>query len=110
MNPSIATVAALYKMDNSFFQNGIGNLDNETAMKKISESTNPIMWMAGHLTSIRYHLLNLLGEKEEFPWPNFLTTDLMLKRIIPRCRKLPTPGMISPMRFKKNWRKVLKVT
>ena len=34
MNPSIATVAALYKMDNSFFQNGIGNLDIETAIKK----------------------------------------------------------------------------
>ena len=61
MNPSIAAVAALYKMDNSFFQNGIGNLDNETVMKKVTESTNPILWMAGHLASGRYHLLNLLG-------------------------------------------------
>ena len=88
MNPSIATVAALYKMDNSFFQNGIGNLDNETAMKKVSDSTNPIMWMAGHLTSIRYHLLNLLGEKKEFPWPKLFDDGFDTEKYYPEMSKI----------------------
>lgn len=110
MNPSIATVAALYKMDNSFFQNGIGNLDNETAMKKISESTNPIMWMAGHLTSIRYHLLNLLGEKEEFPWPKLFDDGFAAEKDYPEMSKIADAWNEISDAFQENWRKVLKVT
>lgn len=84
MNSSIAAVASLYKMDNSFFQKSVGNLETDLATKKIDEHSNPILWMAGHLASVRYHLLDLLGEKVELPWPKLFNEAFLLQ---PRVTK-----------------------
>lgn len=69
MNPSIAAVLELYKFDNSLFLDRIGSLENQLVIKRITENSNPIIWISGHLTNTRYHVLELLGTKIEFPWP-----------------------------------------
>lgn len=83
MHSSIATVAKLYKFDDNLFQNGIGNLEKDHTLKKVSEDTAPILWIAGHLTSVRYHLLNLLGGKKEFPWPKIFDEAYDLSKDYP---------------------------
>ncbi|MFQ5639909.1 MAG: DinB family protein [bacterium] len=68
MNSSMSVIAGLYKLGNSLFLDKIGHLDQELVVQKISGSTNPIIWLAGHITAVRYHLMNVLGTKSEFPW------------------------------------------
>ena len=46
------------------------------------------MWMAGHLTSIRYHLLDLLGEKKEFPWPKLFDDGFDAEKDYPEMSKI----------------------
>jgi hypothetical protein len=68
MASSIRTAAALYAMDSTFFKKKIGGLDQDVVDRRVSDNANPILWMAGHLTATRVHLLDLLGEKTEVPW------------------------------------------
>lgn len=68
MAASIRTVIDLFKIGDSFFVEKIGNLDKETAGKRVSDNTNSILWIAGHLCSVRAHLLELVGGKVDVPW------------------------------------------
>ena len=46
--------------------NAIDGLDDETAMKKISDNANNANWVLGHLVTSRYVLLGLAGVCMEF--------------------------------------------
>ena len=53
MEPSISTVAAIYKLDDHFFENGIGNLGKETVLKNI-EGSIPGVGDFRHFRIIRF--------------------------------------------------------
>ena len=69
MTPEMSAVAELYKFDNSLFLEKVASIENEMTTKRFSENGNPVIWLAGHIAGVRYHLLDLLGKKTEFPWP-----------------------------------------
>jgi hypothetical protein len=68
MNQAIKSALELYKFDNALFQERIGSLENSVAGRRVSDKANPIIWVAGHITNSRTHLLELFGTKKDFEW------------------------------------------
>jgi len=66
---SATALAAMFEFNNKLYINGIFELDDDTARKRISDNANPIIWLAGHLTMTRTHILELVGsDRAENPW------------------------------------------
>lgn len=51
------------------FKNVISGIDEEAAHKKIEGSPNHAAWIAGHLVSSRYILVNMIGMTDKEPHP-----------------------------------------
>lgn len=68
MHESISAAAKLLKFDNDLFLNKIANLEEKTANARINDNVSPVRWIAGHMTSTRAHVLQLLGGKFDVPW------------------------------------------
>ncbi|MDN5213535.1 DinB family protein [Fulvivirgaceae bacterium BMA12] len=61
-------VLELLKFNSQLFDERIASLTREQSLFRTAEKTNAILWIAGHLTNSRIHLLELLGEKREYAW------------------------------------------
>ena len=76
MTPEMSAVVELHKFDNSLFLEKVTSIKNVMTTKRFSENGNPVIWLAGHIAGVRYHLLDLLGKKTEFPWPKIFQQPL----------------------------------
>ncbi len=94
MSQAIKTVAALYQFDNGLFPERIGGLTNDQVMKRVSDSANPILWIAGHLAGVRFHLTSLLGGSngEGVPLPTWAKLNAPHAHPTPlsAMRRMPT--------------------
>lgn len=68
MQDSIRPVAQLYGVNTALFGRALDGLDREALLRRPDEGTNPLLWIAGHLTSVRYSVYGLLGAPIENPW------------------------------------------
>ena len=68
IDQSISGLSGLFKFNDQLFYEKIGNLSDDQALDRVSASANPIIWIAGHLTNSRVHVLELLGVKNEHEW------------------------------------------
>jgi hypothetical protein len=74
MSQAIQTVFGLFKFNDALFFERIGSLDDSTVSKRVSNRTNPVIWLAGHLLNSRKHMLELLGDNVELPWEPLFKT------------------------------------
>ena len=68
MQDSIRPVAQLYGVNTALFGRALDGLDREALLRRPDQGTNPLLWIAGHLTSVRYSVYALLGPPLENPW------------------------------------------
>jgi len=68
MQDSIRPVAQLYGVNSGLFGRALDGLDRAALLRRPDEGTNPLLWIAGHLTSVRYSIHGLLGPALENPW------------------------------------------
>ena len=61
-------VSAQFELQTRLYKNVLEGLENN-GMKRISQATNHLGWLAGHLVSTRYMLCNVLGEEAQEPHP-----------------------------------------
>jgi len=61
-------ILGLFKFNHNLFEEKIGALADEMVTERVSDHANPIIWIAGHLVNSRVHILELLGDKREYPW------------------------------------------
>ncbi|SMD36306.1 DinB superfamily protein [Reichenbachiella faecimaris] len=59
----------LFQMQTEFFTNAIDGISTEHAQSRISQNTNHLTWLTGHLVSCRYMLAGMLGLKLTEPYP-----------------------------------------
>jgi hypothetical protein len=90
MSQAIKTIAALYQFDNGLFPERIGGLSNDQVMKRVSDSANPILWIAGHLAGVRFHLTGLLGGTQEFPWQQLFDKPFDQSKSYPTISEIST--------------------
>jgi len=82
MDPVIAPSVALFAFNGRLFDQALSGLSSEQVLSSPSESSNPILWIAGHLANTRFGLSAMLGRKLHRPWGD----------IFNRSAARPTPG------------------
>ena len=68
MDPVIAPSVAIYEINNRLFEKAVQGLSAEQLMSSVSEASNPILWIAGHVANTRFGLCAMLGRKLHRPW------------------------------------------
>ena len=58
----------LLKFNSGLFEERIASLTDHQLLFRATEHTNSILWIVGHLTNSRIHMLELLGEKRDYTW------------------------------------------
>ncbi|MBW8360500.1 MAG: DinB family protein [Weeksellaceae bacterium] len=56
-----------YRMHTQSFKNALNGISEESALRRIDNLTNHVVWMTGNLVSCRYWLAELLGMEEKDP-------------------------------------------
>ena len=74
MHASIAPVAEQFRITTNLFIKAVSGIQAEEAMRRPGEQSNPLLWLAGHLTHFRTRLLRLLGVPRDFPWGDVFDT------------------------------------
>ena len=74
MHASIVTVAEQFRITTNLFIKAVSGLDGEQAMRRPGPVSNPLLWMAGHVTHFRTRLLTLVGVPTDFPWGGLFDT------------------------------------
>ncbi len=87
MDSRIALSVEQYGVSTYLFDMALAGLSEEELLKSVGDGSNPLIWMVGHLTSVRSNLVNLLGHKHEVPWGN----------LFDRGETIDNPGEYPPL-------------
>ena len=68
MHQSIGQVAEQFRITTNLFIKAMSGVDEGRAMTRPGPVSNPLLWIAGHVTHFRSRLLTLLGVPREFPF------------------------------------------
>ena len=74
MHASIGPVAEQFRITTNLFIKAMSGVDAEEAMRRPGELSNPLLWLAGHVTHFRTRLLTLIGVPRDFPWGSLFDT------------------------------------
>jgi len=78
MHASIGQVAEQFRITTNLFIKAMSGVDADEAMRRPGPVSNPLLWMAGHVTHFRTRLLTLLGVPRDFPWGSMFDTGATL--------------------------------
>ncbi len=67
MDPRIAPLAEMLRLNNRLFLNCLADFPDQKAQARPSEATNSAAFVAAHLVDSRYYLLKRLGANEPSP-------------------------------------------
>ena len=74
MHASIGPVAEQFRITTNLFSKAMNGVDAEEAMRRPGELSNPLLWLAGHVTHFRTRLVTLVGVPHAFPWGSLFDT------------------------------------
>jgi len=74
MHPSIGTVAEQFRITTNLFIKAMSGVEAGEAMRRPGPVSNPLLWMAGHVTHFRSRMLALVGVPRDFPWGDIFDT------------------------------------
>jgi hypothetical protein len=66
--PAIYPSLLIFKLNHRLFLNALEGVTEEQAKERISEHSNPLIWIATHTAWARYNTLGLLGGTAENPF------------------------------------------
>lgn len=78
MHASIGPVAEQLRITTNLFIKAMNGVSAEETMRRPGEQSNPLLWIAGHLTHFRSRLLTLVGVPRDFPWGSMFDTGAKL--------------------------------
>jgi hypothetical protein len=67
MLDSILPIAQIYGVNTVLYERALEGLDAEALRRRPSANTNPPLWIAGHLASVRFGIAAMLGHQRENP-------------------------------------------
>lgn len=74
MHPSIGPVAEQFRITTNLFIKAMSGVSAPDAMRRPGPVSNPLLWLAGHVTQFRSRLLTLVGVPTDFPWEGIFDT------------------------------------
>ena len=74
MHASIGTVAEQFRITTNLFIKAMSGIEAAEAMRRPGPISNPLLWLAGHVTHFRTRLLTIVGVPRDFPWGSVFDT------------------------------------
>jgi len=68
LSPQLNIIIPAYRMQTQTFINALDGISEEDALKRVEETTNHMVWMAGNLVNMRYGLAGALGIDQKDPY------------------------------------------
>ena len=68
MDSTIAAVAPLFHVNDQLFHKALEGVKEDDLSRIPQDGSNPLIWIAGHLTTSRASLTRLAGERIDNPW------------------------------------------
>jgi hypothetical protein len=68
MHPSIVHAVQIQGVNTNLFTRALDGVTDEQALRRPTEHTNPLLWIAGHLVTTRCYLGKVVGLECEIPW------------------------------------------
>ncbi|MDQ7827049.1 MAG: DinB family protein [Candidatus Eremiobacteraeota bacterium] len=68
MDSRLQPVAQIFTLSEGLYRKSLNGLTRDELLRSPGESSNSMLWIAGHLAHTRYLLLNLLGANKKKPW------------------------------------------
>ncbi len=66
-SPRLEIIVPAFRMHSQSFKNALDGISEESALRRIDNQTNHVIWMAGNLVNCRYWLASLLGLEDKDP-------------------------------------------
>jgi hypothetical protein len=70
----VSIVAEQFKVTTNLYLKALGGVSREQLLRRPGERSNPLLWIAGHLTLSRVRVVNVLGGAREPQWPELFAT------------------------------------
>ena len=74
MHASIGQVGEQFRITTNLFIKAMSGVEAQRAMSRPGPVSNPLLWLAGHVTHFRTRLLTLVGVPRDFPWGSVFDT------------------------------------
>ena len=74
MHASIGPVSEQFRITTNLFIKAMSGVDSAEAMRRPGPISNPLLWLAGHVTHFRTRLLTIVGVPRDFPWARVFDT------------------------------------
>jgi len=74
IHASIGPVAEQFRLTTNLFIKAMTDVEAPRAMSRPGPVSNPLLWLAGHVTHFRSRLLTLVGVPRDFPWGSLFDT------------------------------------
>ncbi len=68
MDPAISTLVPLFRATDQLFHKSLEGIKREDLLRRPHDSSNPLVWVAGHALTSRASLTRMVGEHIENPW------------------------------------------
>ena len=74
MDESIRPLAQLFEVSTNLFVKALRGIGRAELLTRPADRSNPLLWVAGHLTQSRERVTNLVGGQRDIPWGDLFAT------------------------------------
>jgi len=78
MDQRIAPLAGQFTVGTNLVRRALAGVDEEALYRQPGPHSNPMLWVAGHLTHFRGRLVRILGSERPVPWEELFQTGSRL--------------------------------
>jgi hypothetical protein len=79
MDPRVTLLSAQFTVGTNMFQKAIVGVDDDALWRRPGDLSNPMLWIAGHLTQFRCRAVRSMGGERPVPWEDLFRTGSTLR-------------------------------
>ncbi len=77
MHIALKPISEIVRVNNYMFGLGFEGVGEDLARKQLQPNANSLIWIMGHVASVRFYLLGLTGVDEKCPWGEMFESSIM---------------------------------
>jgi len=81
MHPPLAALAEIYKTNTGLLMHALSDVTEEDIIRRPTDTTNSMQFVAGHLTSSRFKICGMAGLNVECPWGEIFARGARLRDV-----------------------------
>lgn len=78
MDSRVTTLAGQMDSATNLFRRALAGVEREHFLRRPGPNSNPMVWIAGHLTQMRHRMAGMLGVPRAVPWGRLFDTGSVI--------------------------------